>query len=68
MAITWSATKQTALCVHRIGNCHAGPENPLLIELEPKSKRVHWTCDQFEAFGNSVSNSQLLDVGGDCIR
>lgn len=47
-----------------IGNCHAGPGNPLLIELEPKSKKVMWMFDQFESFGNSVSNSQLLDVPG----
>jgi len=46
-----------------IGNCHAGPKNPLLIEIEPKSKKVIWTFDQFEKFGNSVPNSQLLDVG-----
>lgn len=45
-----------------IGNCHAGPKNPLLVELEPKSKKVVWTFDQFKTFGNSVPNSQLLDV------
>jgi outer membrane protein assembly factor BamB len=45
-----------------IGNCHAGPGQPLLIEIEPKSKEVLWTFDQFETFGNSVPNSQLLDV------
>jgi hypothetical protein len=50
-----------------IGNCHAGPGNPLLIEIEPKSKKVVWTFDQFKVFGNSVSNSQLLDAG-DVIR
>ena len=47
-----------------IGNCHAGPKNPLLIELDPKSKKVVWTFDQFKTFGNSVPNSQLLDVKG----
>ncbi|MGI8982820.1 MAG: PQQ-binding-like beta-propeller repeat protein [Pirellulaceae bacterium] len=45
-----------------IGNCHAGEGQPLLIELEPKSKKVVWTLDQYGTFGNSVSNSQLLDV------
>jgi outer membrane protein assembly factor BamB len=45
-----------------IGNCHAGPSQPLLVEIEPASKRVVWTFDEFEAFGNSVPNSQLLDV------
>lgn len=45
-----------------IGNCHAGPGQPLLIELEPKTKQVVWRYDGFDRFGNSVSNSQLLDV------
>lgn len=51
-----------------VGNCHAGPKNPLLIEIEPKTKKVVWTFDQFERFGNSVPSSQLLGVVGDVIR
>jgi hypothetical protein len=51
-----------------IGNCHAGPKNPLLIEIEPKSKKVVWTLDKFDTFGNSVPNSQLLNVEGEVIR
>jgi len=51
-----------------IGNCHAGPENPLLIEIEPKTKKVVWTFDRFDTFGNSVPNSQVLDVEGAVIR
>lgn len=47
-----------------IGNCHAGPDNPLLIEIEPESKKVIWTLDQFDKWGNSVSNTQLLGVDG----
>jgi outer membrane protein assembly factor BamB len=44
-----------------IGNCHAGKGQPQLIELEPKTKKVVWTFDQFEAFGNDVSNTKALD-------
>lgn len=44
-----------------IGNCHAGKGQPLLIELEPKTKKVVWTFDQFETFGNDVSNTKVLD-------
>lgn len=44
-----------------IGNCHAGAGQPLLVEIEPKSKKVVWMFDQFARYGNSVSNSQLLD-------
>ena len=43
-----------------IGNCHAGPKNPLLVEVEPKTKKVVWTFDQFERFGNSASNSRIV--------
>ncbi len=46
-----------------IGNCHAGPGQPLLIEIEPKTKHVVWTLDRFNDFGNSVSNSQILPLG-----
>ncbi len=45
-----------------IGNCHAGPGNPLVIELDPKTKKALWTFDRFETFGNSVSNTELLDA------
>ncbi|PQO45028.1 PQQ-binding-like beta-propeller repeat protein [Blastopirellula marina] len=51
-----------------IGNCHAGPGQPLLVEIEPKTKKVVWTFDQYDRFGNSVPNSQILDVEGDVIR
>jgi outer membrane protein assembly factor BamB len=51
-----------------IGNCHAGPKNPLLIEIEPKTKKVVWTLDKYSTFGNSVPNSQILDVKGEVIR
>lgn len=51
-----------------IGNCHAGPDNPLLIEIEPKTKKVVWTFDEYKTFGNSVPNSQILDPGGEVIR
>ncbi len=46
---------------YAIGNCHAGPGEPLVIEVDPRTKKVVWTFDQFDTFGNSVSNSQLLD-------
>lgn len=51
-----------------IGNCHAGEKQPLLIEIEPKSKKVVWTFDKFPQFGNSASNSQLLDPKVETIR
>jgi outer membrane protein assembly factor BamB len=43
-----------------IGNCHAGPGQPNLIELEPKTKKVVWQLDGFEQFGNDVSNTLVV--------
>ncbi|MEQ1907125.1 MAG: PQQ-binding-like beta-propeller repeat protein, partial [Pirellulaceae bacterium] len=51
-----------------IGNCHAGEGNPVLIEVEPKTKKIVWKLDEFARFGNNVSNSQLLDAPAGTIR
>ncbi len=51
-----------------IGNCHAGPGQPLLVEVNRKTKAVVWTFDRHADFGNNVSNSLLMDVAGDTIR
>jgi hypothetical protein len=36
-----------------IGNCHAGPENPQLIEVTP-DRKVVWSWKDFSNFGNST--------------
>jgi outer membrane protein assembly factor BamB len=51
-----------------IGNCHAGGGQPLLVEVDPATKEVVWTFDAFDAYGNSVSNTALLDVRGRSLR
>tara|TARA_R110002049_G_scaffold72490_2_gene187122 strand:- start:143969 stop:144883 length:915 start_codon:yes stop_codon:yes gene_type:complete len=51
-----------------IGNCHAGPGQPLLVEVSPKTKEVVWTFDRYDDFGNAVSNSLLMDVAGQTLR
>ncbi len=51
-----------------IGNCHAGPGQPLLVEIDPATKNVVWTFDQFDRFGNAVSNSLLVDQAGKSVR
>ena len=43
------------------GNCHAGPENPQLIEVT-RDKKVVWTFQNFKIFGNSLAAAQVLDV------
>lgn len=51
-----------------IGNCHAGPGQPILVEINPKTKQVAWTLDRHADFGNNVSNSLLVDQVGKSIR
>jgi len=51
-----------------IGNCHAGPGQPLLVEVEPRTKKVVWQFDRYADFGNNVSNSLLLDIAGESLR
>jgi hypothetical protein len=46
-----------------IGNCHAGPENPQLIEVT-RDKKVAWTFKDHRNFGNNLAAAQILDVPG----
>ena len=46
-----------------IGNCHAGPDNPQLIEVT-RDKQVVWTFRDFELLGNSTAVSASVDVEG----
>lgn len=50
-----------------IGNTHAGPDNPQLIEVT-KDKKVVWTFKNMDALGNDTAAAQLLDVKGKVIR
>ena len=69
MTLAWVTTLEVLPNGHYvIGNCHAGPGQPLVIELDPQTKKIVWTFDQFETYGNSVSNSQILDAGGPVLR
>lgn len=44
-----------------LGNCHAGPENPQIVEIT-RDKQVVWQFKDFERFGDALSNSYVLDV------
>ena len=69
ITLAWVTTLEVLPNGHYvIGNCHAGPGQPLLIELDPKTKQVVWQFDQYDAFGNNVSNSQILDAGEGVLR
>ncbi|MDF1655961.1 MAG: PQQ-binding-like beta-propeller repeat protein [Verrucomicrobiales bacterium] len=43
-----------------IGNCHAGPDNPQIIEIT-RDKEVVWSFHDFETFGNSLANTVVID-------
>jgi hypothetical protein len=46
-----------------INNCHAGPNNPQLIEVN-REKQVIWSFRDFDRFGDSLTNSQILAIDG----
>lgn len=50
-----------------IGNCHAGPDNPQLIEVTG-DKKVVWTFRDFKTFGNGLAASHILDTPRPVIR
>ena len=50
-----------------VGNCHAGPENPQLIEVD-RDKKVIWTFKDFQTFDNALAATQLLGTGEGTIR
>ncbi|MEO8427868.1 MAG: PQQ-binding-like beta-propeller repeat protein [Verrucomicrobiota bacterium] len=41
-------------------NCHAGPENPQIIEVTP-DKKVVWTFKDFKNFGNALPVARILE-------
>ncbi|HVX12791.1 MAG TPA: PQQ-binding-like beta-propeller repeat protein [Pirellulales bacterium] len=68
ITLAWVTTLEVLANGHyMIGNCHAGAENPQLIELDPQTKKVVWSFQEFATFGNDVSNTQILDAA-DTIR
>ena len=50
-----------------MGNCHAGKGQPQLFEVTP-DKKVVWTFENFETFGNGLAASQVLDLPDGTIR
>jgi hypothetical protein len=50
-----------------VGNCHAGPENPQLIEVT-RDKKVVWSFKDFQTFGNSLAAAHVLDTAKPVIR
>ena len=44
-----------------IGNCHAGPDNPQLIEVT-RDKEIVWTFKDFKTFGNGLAATRVLGM------
>ncbi|TWT85520.1 hypothetical protein Pla123a_03270 [Posidoniimonas polymericola] len=45
-----------------LGNCHAGPDNPQIVEVN-RDKQVVWSFEDHENFGDALSNSWVVGVG-----
>ena len=43
-----------------LGNCHAGKDQPQIVEIT-RDKKVVWTWKDFERFGNATSNSWVME-------
>ena len=50
-----------------IGNTHATPENPQLIEVT-RDKKVVWTFKDLKTFGNGLAAAQVFGIKGKVIR
>ncbi|HEX4947729.1 MAG TPA: hypothetical protein VFZ34_13750 [Blastocatellia bacterium] len=50
-----------------IGNTHAGPENPQLIEVT-RDKKVVWQFKNWDVFGNNLVAAQVVGIKGNVIR
>lgn len=50
-----------------LGNCHAGPKNPQIIEIT-RDKKVVWSFRDFKRFGNALTNSRILSVDGKPVK
>ena len=43
-----------------VGNCHAGPDNPQIFEID-RAKNIVWEFGEFELVGNGLACWQILD-------
>lgn len=44
-----------------VGNCHAGPDNPQIIEIG-RNKTIVWQFDEFDLVGNGLACWQILEA------
>ncbi|WP_145080466.1 beta-propeller domain-containing protein [Aureliella helgolandensis] len=62
--LAWVTTLQQLPNGNRVlGNCHAEATNPQIVEIQ-RDKKVVWTFKDFNRFGNSLTNTQVLTTNG----
>ncbi len=49
-----------------LGNCHAGKNNPQIIEIT-RDKQIVWSFFDWERFGDSLTNSLVVTVDGQSV-
>lgn len=60
--LAWTTTIQELTNGHLVlGNCHAGEDQPQAIELDPATGAVLWRFHDFDRFGNSLSNLEVIE-------
>lgn len=50
-----------------VGNCHAGPDQPQLIEVT-RDKKLVWAFHNFRQFGNGLAAAQVFNLAEGTIR
>lgn len=64
ITLAWITTVQVLPSGNIVfGNCHAGEGQPQVVEVT-RDKQVVWTFQDFERFGNSLTNTQILSTDG----
>ena len=43
-----------------MGNCHAGPDNPQIFEIN-RDKKIVWEFNEFDLVGNGLACWQVLE-------
>jgi hypothetical protein len=62
--LAWVTTLQVLPSGHIVlGTCHAGKDNPQVIEIT-RDKQVVWKFHDFQRFGDALTNTQVLSTNG----
>lgn len=60
--LAWTTTVQVLSNGNLVlGNCHAGPEQPQLVEITPEGELV-WSFSDHALFGDSLSNAEVVEA------